>query len=82
MKVIPIFDIINDFFDIKIKDKNFKIIVNKAKEILKKYYCLTTKYHEIATILDPRLKLKYYEVKEYEKSKIDEIKKKYLLTLF
>ena len=31
IKVIPIFDIINDFFDIKIKDKNFKIIVNKAK---------------------------------------------------
>jgi hypothetical protein len=39
IKVIPIlndFSIINDFFDIKIKDKNFKTIVNKAKEILNK----------------------------------------------
>ena len=55
----------------KIKDKNFKIIINKAKDILNKYYCLTTKLHEVATVMDPRLKLKYFESKKYEKSKID-----------
>jgi hypothetical protein len=60
----------------KAKEKCFKTIATKAKEILEKYNDLTTKYHEIATVLDPRLKLKYFEVKKYEKSKIDEIKKK------
>ncbi len=76
--VIPIYDKLITLFEIKEKDRS--LIIRKAatagKEKLAKYYDMTTNYHDIATVLDPRLKLVFFQKEKYLNTYIKSVKER------
>ncbi|CAB4424046.1 unnamed protein product [Rhizophagus irregularis] len=78
---IPVYNILLDHLEKLLDDKNkeyctiseIRTAITKGYEKLKTYYAKTDESHvyPIATILDPRMKLKYYLQQEWEQEYID-----------
>ncbi|CAI2184205.1 19996_t:CDS:2, partial [Funneliformis geosporum] len=78
---IPIYNVLLDHLEklLDVKSNNYchyseiRTAVKKGYEKLKKYYIKTDKsyVYPVATILDPRIKLKYYQTQEWEQEYIN-----------
>ena len=80
--VIPIYDKLTMITMLEFKEKEHTSgLVKKAaaagKKKLQKYYDKTTNYHDIATVLDPRLKLEFFKRENFKKEYVSCVKDTY-----
>ncbi len=69
--VKPIYDKLITMFEFKEKDNTSDLVKKAAtagKNQFQKYYDKTTNYHDIETVLDPRLKLEFFKRKNLKES--------------
>jgi cobyrinic acid a,c-diamide synthase len=82
---IPLYNSLIDHTEDFINTENIvsiKEAAEKCKEKLKEYYNKTNETYLIATILDPRFKILYYEENEWSHDEINEINQKLVFLIF
>ena len=78
--VIPIYDKLITMLEFKEKDNTSDLVKKAAtagKNKLQKYYDKTTNYHDIATVLDPRLKLEFFKRKNFKREYVSSVNETY-----